>query len=327
MKSLDLFVQGTSNLRCFIIFLAILVVIVALLLVRSGRSARTSQNPDQTPFIARLNASFFFWLGMGYLVVLLAIGAYYALNPQLQCGGAPCLIGGVLPIAVPWFGALGAVTISLAGVFFYSHANWDRRFNYWHIGRPFFGAVLGIVAFFIFVLIVTSAGTDIPFLRNDPPAPVEKQSLIIYYVLAFLVGYREETFRELIQRATDLILSRGDKAVLSPQIAFRQGGATLPVLDFGSVAVGVLKPLVVDLENTGKAALTGAEVKIDGPAGTPFTVSAGLGAGVTDIKPGARVQVTIGFTPTAPGPAAAKLVVSGSNLTTAASLEVKGSGQ
>ena len=34
----------------------------------------------------------------------------------------------------------------------------------------------------------------------------------IYHVLAFIVGYREETFRDLLKRVTDLILRPGDKA-------------------------------------------------------------------------------------------------------------------
>jgi hypothetical protein len=34
---------------------------------------------------------------------------------------------------------------------------------------------------------------------------------VVYEVVGFLVGYREATFRSLIQRATDVLLSPGDK--------------------------------------------------------------------------------------------------------------------
>ena len=37
---------------------------------------------------------------------------------------------------------------------------------------------------------------------------------VVYEVVAFLVGYREATFRSLIQRATDVLLSPGDKGAL-----------------------------------------------------------------------------------------------------------------
>jgi hypothetical protein len=35
---------------------------------------------------------------------------------------------------------------------------------------------------------------------------------LLYYLVAFLVGYREETFRELIKRLVDIILSPGNGA-------------------------------------------------------------------------------------------------------------------
>src|SRR5207248_634808 len=146
---------------------------------------------------------FFFWLSMMYTALLLLMAVTY-----LVCArdAQPTLLAGILPIAVPWFGALGAVTISLEGVFLWND-QWDRKFNYWHIGRPLFVAVLGIVASFIFVVIAVAAGSPPPFL-SDEASPTAKD-FIIYYVLAFLVGYREETFRELIKRATDLILKPG----------------------------------------------------------------------------------------------------------------------
>jgi hypothetical protein len=34
-----------------------------------------------------------------------------------------------LPIAVPWFGAIGAVTISLEGVFKWSESRWNPEYN------------------------------------------------------------------------------------------------------------------------------------------------------------------------------------------------------
>ena len=58
---------------------------------------------------------------------------------------------------MPWSGALGAVTLSLYGVFDHND-HWDRRWNYWHIARPFVGIVLAIVAYFVFITLITSTG-------------------------------------------------------------------------------------------------------------------------------------------------------------------------
>jgi len=170
------------------------------------------------PLILRLGPSFFFWLGMVYTALLLLMAVAYNLcftDPK------PMVLGGILPIAVPWFGALGAVTISLEGVFVWN-SQWDRKYNYWHIGRPLFGAVLGIVAFFIFVVAVAASGTPPKFLDGDMASTAAKDA-IVYYIVAFLVGYREETFRELIKRATDLILKPAP-APSVPAVTFRVGG-------------------------------------------------------------------------------------------------------
>jgi Abnormal spindle-like microcephaly-assoc'd, ASPM-SPD-2-Hydin len=294
--------------------LAILIA-TSILLVRSSRSAAL----DEEPFIARLKTSFFFWLGMGYLVLLLVVGAFYA----LQTGnGKPYMLGGLLPVAVPWFGALGAVTISLAGVFFYGHSGWDRKYNYWHIGRPFFGAVLGIIAFFMFVLIISSAGTQIPFLET--PDNAKSKDFVIYYVLAFLVGYREKTFRELIQRVTDLILNPGQQAADSPQIVFKQNGSPKTSFDFGTVPVNTTSSVTIDVENVGKGSLPAAYIALDNPSGAPFTISASLPPGMSAIKPGASVPVVIDFTPTTQGNATAALVVTGGNPSGPAILKLRG---
>lgn len=52
---------------------------------------------------------------------------------------------GTMPIAVPWWGALGAVTLSLTGVFEH-RGTWQRSYAYWHWARPFIGVVLASFA-------------------------------------------------------------------------------------------------------------------------------------------------------------------------------------
>jgi hypothetical protein len=51
--------------------------------------------------------------------------------------------------------------------------------------------------------------------------PQPQQSVptnLLYYLVSFLVGYREETFRELIKRLVDVILSSGRPAGAVPTI-------------------------------------------------------------------------------------------------------------
>jgi len=102
-----------------------------------------------------------------------------------------------VPLAVVWFGALGAVLISLTGIVEHAH-DWDPSYALWHLSRPLVGASLAIVAVLILQAGVLAIGTT-------PTADAPKN--LLYYLVAFLVGYREETFRELIKRLVDLILA------------------------------------------------------------------------------------------------------------------------
>jgi hypothetical protein len=301
------------------------VFVVALILVLCATTTllvRATTLVQGAVSISTLTTSFFFWLGIGYLLFLLLIGIFYAFQ---RGSGPPYMLGGLLPLAVPWFGALGAVTISLAGVFFYSDQGWDKKYNYWHIGRPLFGAVLGVVAYFIFILIVSSAGSPIAIFSASPP---KSKDCIIYYVLAFLVGYREETFRELIQRATDLILKpSAPPAVASlPSVSFKLAGSVLAVANFGHQAAGSATKWTIDIENDGKAALTSPAIALENGSATQFTASGNQLSGAAELKPGDVKSVDITFSPTAgPNSFTGTLIVTGSNLNKAARLPLTGS--
>lgn len=112
----------------------------------------------------------------------------------------PPAVAGV-PISIPWFGALGAVLTGLYGIFDHGHRDWQRRFNAWYIARPFTGAALGAVAYIVFVGVIRATGLQ--------PATQDSIGKLIYFAVAFLVGFREETFRQLIARLGDLIVGPG----------------------------------------------------------------------------------------------------------------------
>jgi hypothetical protein len=143
---------------------------------------------------------------------------------------------GPIPIGVVWFGALGAVLISLTGVV--EHADdWDPKLYLWHLSRPLMGAALGVVSVLILQAGVLAAGTQ-PTGGNAGPKN------LLYFLVAFLVGYREETFRELIKRLVDLIFTpaapppKPTIASLNPNTGPVAGGASVKIL--GSGFVGTL---------------------------------------------------------------------------------------
>ena len=141
-----------------------------------------------------------FGVSMTYAVLMLAIAVVH------RCGLIDLfeMDDFLVPMSIPWFGAIGAVIISLQAVFKHRE-DWDPAYNYWHLARPLVGAVVGVMSFLILSVIVTLAGSSAP----SPDSAPSIANMNIYHVLAFIVGYREETFRDLLKRVTDLILRPG----------------------------------------------------------------------------------------------------------------------
>jgi hypothetical protein len=141
---------------------------------------------------------------VGYVIVLGALALWWGRSSRLR-GDFPWSGTGV-PVEVLWWGALGAVTVSLAATTKFRD-DWDRTLNAWHLARPVLGAVLGAVSYLIFVVVIASAGAT----RSSASA-----GHLTFYLVAFLVGYREETFRQLINRATDALLGPKDDSEERP---------------------------------------------------------------------------------------------------------------
>jgi hypothetical protein len=298
-------------------------VLAALIIVGGAILLYLTIRAGANPLILRLTPSFFFWLGMIYTALLLLMAAVYNLSLPDQAPAQPRLLGGILPIAVPWFGALGAVTISLEGVFLLNNV-WDKKFNYWHIGRPLFGAVLGIVAYFIFVVIIAASGTPPAFLDNRAAPP---KDFIVFYILAFLVGYREETFRELIKRASDLILKPGALPGEAPAVTFRVGGTTPPEIQCPEVAANASSRVTVEVLNTGSVPLVAPVVTVTPVAPTPadtFAIANDQVTGGGDLATGQARSVDVTFTPPADGTFAATLTLTANNLTNSKTIPVTG---
>jgi len=152
-----------------------------------------------------------FAVALIYLCLILALGLIFFIKRNLLFFIPDNF--GPIPIGVPWFGALGAILISLTGVFEHEH-DWDEGFWPWHVARPLIGIAVGIVSVIIMQAGILAVGST-PRPQPQPPATPTN---LLYYLIAFLVGYREETFRELIKRLVDVILSPGSGGGRAPTI-------------------------------------------------------------------------------------------------------------
>jgi hypothetical protein len=221
--------------------------------------------PYTVVFPVRSSRRWIFWLSLTYLGMLLG-GVVAYLQWTGFRDGLPNQLGPV-PLAVPWFGALGAVTLSMYGVLWH-RVDWDPTYVLWHIVRPVMGVVLGTIAYLLIAGGVVASGGQPSGTANTAPAaspspsagttasavtsttegagvvatlpssPALAQSSaststttttattktatvaggtnpqnpfnnIFYDLVAFLVGFRESTFRELIQRLADLVVGPG----------------------------------------------------------------------------------------------------------------------
>lgn len=196
----------------------------------------------------------------------------------------------VLPSAVPWAGALGGVCISLVGVAGHARKrDWHPDlFGYWHLTRAALGAIFGSIAVLIISLLLQNVKQVTPGPKGFTHAGVA-----VLAVIAFVVGFREETFRSLIIRVVDIILgpSPNDKAstfVLVPQ-----------TLDLGAAKVGNPTTGTLHLFNGSNISLTlGAEDLTTNGDG----VTAVLSGDPASVAKGESTVITVTWTPTKAGP-------------------------
>jgi hypothetical protein len=104
---------------------------------------------------------------------------------------------GSLPVGMVWFAATGGSLASLTGIIRHDGTDWDASWNLWHMMRPATGAVMGVLGAF-FLLVSTQLATG----ATGKAVPVNPD---IYYAAAFMAGFAEEPFRDLIKRLTDAL--------------------------------------------------------------------------------------------------------------------------
>ena len=164
---------------------------------------------------------------------------------------------GNMPVPVVWFGALGAVLISLVGIFEHV-SDWDRHYALWHWGRPFVGASFAVISVMIIQAGIVSVGSD-PHQDNKSSA--------LYFIVGFLVGYREETFRELIKRLVDVVLGPGTGPPALPTITAVSNQAVDVTID-GTGFVNVLSVKFGDQDATAVTTESPTRIRATAPAST-----------------------------------------------------------
>lgn len=178
-------------------------------------SGAAGQDQGGAPQSARMRI-IVFTLELVFLSILLAAAVlyhYHATSGPLhgfQQVFPPDI--GPVPLAIPWFGAVGAVVRGLAASYgemndptedsAYLSKSYDQP--RWHISRPFMGAALGIITYIIFLVVLVPSGNT-QLQKSDGPI-----------LLAFLVGYSDGTFTSLIRRAVDVILGPGQASKSDP---------------------------------------------------------------------------------------------------------------
>jgi hypothetical protein len=230
-----------------------------------------------------------------WIIVLGLLAAGYAVQPAWSwLHHWVFAFQDVVPLWVPWAGALGGVTISLVGVA--KHAvDWDApKYGYWHLSRPFLGAVCGTIGVLIVVLLLRSVTPPAAGAHYTPGATG------ILAVIAFVVGYREETFRDLITKVVDVILGPGDTTSAQPV-------ALVPsLLDFAKVAVNAPKTVTASLFNGGSDTI---HVKGDSVSIEPGIDDLLAIIEDTDLTPGTSMPIQLTWTPRSALTLSATLVV------------------
>lgn len=240
-------------------------------------------------------------------ILLLSLVLVIASAIAFSTGWAPLKrisspVGGVLPLAAIWAGALGGLSNAIYGLaknwslFYVPNSIQATKWNAWYLVQLPLGAIFGsfavlIVVFFVGSVAVTKEGT--PDLSTGGVATMA--------VIAYAVGFRQETFRELITRVFDVILGPGSKQQPAPAL-----GTTETAVAFDKVRVGDHLAKTVHVTNRGTAALNlprSAITLADSTKG--FTVASGPGV----LAPGETKEFSVTFQPTTAGQADTDLTI------------------
>lgn len=233
---------------------------------------------------------FFYVYCCGWMFCLTAAVLYLGQKPPSTHYTWSYSFQDVLPLWVPWAGALGGSFISLAGVTKHT-TDWRASYAYWHLARPVLGAFSGTIGVLIVVLVVKSV---VPSARSGQPDLYDARGIGTLAVIAFVIGFREKTFRTLIERVVDVILAPNENAVA----AAAGVGTVEKRLDFESTGTAVAEQSVQVFNGSKDTlGLTQASVTVT-PSDEGFTAKP---ESETSLETLTARKVTVTWTPTASG--------------------------
>ncbi|GIM83858.1 hypothetical protein Aco04nite_88590 [Winogradskya consettensis] len=131
---------------------------------------------------------------------------------------------------------------------------------------------------------------------------------MVFYVLAFVVGFREATFRRLVTRATDLMLGADGAAPSDAGI-----NRSASIVNFGKVEVGAREVQTLNLSESGSsdARITVDGSKFPGPQIDPNNSGFSLVGPIVSARvgPGDALPFAVMFSPAEHGNFQALLTV------------------
>jgi len=103
---------------------------------------------------------------------------------------------------------LGGLTISLGGICRHS-TDWDPAYDLWHVFRPALGAITGSIACLLLGVLITFAADNQSSPAGDPNEP--NLPAVVYEAAAFVFGFAESAFRELVKSLTNVFVRPGQQ--------------------------------------------------------------------------------------------------------------------
>lgn len=188
------------------------------------------------------------------------------------------VLGGVLPVIVPWAAALGGATHALWGLVFHwakyrddsastqaSAMGQGWKWNAFYPTRIILGAIFGTVATLIVVYVTKSVELG--------DGVISSTGKVVLFVIAFVVGFRQEYFQALVERVAAIILASPKR---DDDPAPKDGGPSLALsgpTEFGNVADDAAESHEFWVENLTDRAVKNAEVRMSGKDAGAFTVA------------------------------------------------------
>ncbi|GAA1373669.1 hypothetical protein [Catellatospora chokoriensis] len=150
-------------------------------------------------------------ISMGYLVLLLLLAwAYFRYRSSLLEANPPWIFDPRNMLYIAWYGSIGGVMASITGLLRHGE-KWNPAWNLWYAARPLTSAIVGVIGYLIYISIVQASLSFDDGFDTKPPR-------VLGYVIAFAIGYREDIFRELLQRVFEMIATAGGADTQAPSV-------------------------------------------------------------------------------------------------------------